>query len=453
MDRGPRIQQMRRYLVTREQELLSKIEEMTDDQLRWTVRVFADCLDETSRAVCLHDYSEQLPIEKMREFIASLVPQYTQLALADLDLKAQVEGSGLNSLTEEELQSMACAEKWYLLASDHEGLTVPQLRRELARLLLCKSYDLYFDPSLPLAAIEFPSYFAIQESLATVPPSEVQALKERILPRTQELDSAAAPTAEEILRAIREEIARAIALDKPLESLFDGSMRRIALGGKEMAEETPSADTEGMSRQDLQLSVRALTELMRVEEMRRALSPLKDRYPSFYEIPDAELKDLVQSLAQEVGGRTILSFTDRYRSGSMVTHQGVSSEVWVLLPEGERLKLLLEDNARMDVAQMARHISRIFMSSQYEMLHNPGIQISLLDEPLYHSLQEQIIGVFRTDSDQEGLGEFNQEVTVRMLEVEGARPEDRQPLLLDVRKGIARKFGLPDTLLDPHVAG
>ncbi|MGH7275361.1 MAG: hypothetical protein ACREIQ_13060, partial [Nitrospiria bacterium] len=116
MDKGPRIEQMRRYIRSREEELLSKLEEMSEDQLRWTVRLFADCLDETSRTLCLEDYSEYLPFERIQTYVASFIPQDTQLALADLDFKAQVEGSGLDSLTEEELQNMSCAEKWHLLA-------------------------------------------------------------------------------------------------------------------------------------------------------------------------------------------------------------------------------------------------------------------------------------------------------------------------------------------------
>ncbi|MFQ5881180.1 MAG: hypothetical protein ACE5I9_01725 [Candidatus Methylomirabilales bacterium] len=450
MDKGPRIEQMRRYIRSREKELLSKIEEMSEDQLRWTVRLFADCLDETSRTLCLSDYSEYLPREKLQAQVTMIIPNYTQLALADLDFKAQVEGSGLNSLTEEELQNMSCEEKWYLLASEEEALTVPQLRRELARLLLCKSYDLYCDLTLPAAAIEFPSYFEIQESLAMLPPEDLQALKGRILSMTRELEKAPAQAQGGILRALREEIAQAISFDKPLESLFEGAMERILLGGKEVSEGIPPLDTEGMSREDLQLSIKALTDLMSLEEMRRELSPLKDRYPSFYEIPDAELKDLVRSLAGKLGGRTILSFTDRYRSGSMVTRQSISSEVWALLPDEERLRLLLEDSAAMDVAQMARHISRIFMSYQYKMLHDTTAQGSFLNEPLYHALQEKIIGEFSEPSNQGGLRELNRVVTLRMLEVERARPEDRQALLLEVRKGIATTLSLPDTLLEPE---
>lgn len=441
---------MRRYIRTREEELLAKIEEMSEDQLRWAVRLFADCLDETSQTVCLADYSEYVPFERMQAYVASFIPQYTQLALADLDFKAQVEGSGLNTLTEEELQNMSCAEKWSLLALDQEAHTQSQLRRELARLLFCQSYDLYRDPTLPTAVIEFPSYFETQESLGMLPPENLQALKGRILPMTRDLEKAPAPAREEILRAIREEIARAISYEKPLDSVFEGAMERIPRGKKEVPEETPPVDTDGMSREDLQLSVKSLTDLMSLEEMRRELSPLKGRYPSFSAIPDAELKDLVRGLAEKLGGRTLLSFTERYRSGSMVTQQSISPDVWVLLPDGEKLRLLLEDNAAMDVAQMARHISRIFMSYHYPMLHDTTIQVSFLSEPLYQALQERILGEFSKPSDQEGLRELNQVATVRMLEVERARPEDRQALLLEVRKVIGTTLSLPDRLLDPE---
>ncbi len=450
MDKGPRIEQMRRYIRRREDELLAKIEEMSEDQLRWTIRLFADCLDATSRALCLEQYSEFLPIERMQAVVPSVIARYTQLALADLEVKAQVEGSGLNSLTDEELQSLSCEEKWDLLASESEAHTVLQLRRELARLLFCQSHDLYRDPSLPMAVIEFPAYFEVQDSLAKLEPAELQALKGRISPMTRALVKAPAQVREEILTGIREEIARAISLDRPLERLFDGSMERIPLGDGKMSEETPSIDTDEMSRAELLLSVRALTDLMSLEEMRHELSALKDRYPSLREVPEAELKDLVSTLAERLGGRTTLSFTDRYRSGRMVTRQGIASEVWNLLPDTERLRLLLEDNAGMDLAQTARHVSRIFMSYRYAMLHDPSAQNALLDEPLYHAMQERIIGMFGSPSSREGLTELHRRLTARMLEVERVRPEDRQDLFMVVRKEIATTLDLPDSLLDPE---
>jgi hypothetical protein len=450
MDKGPRIEQMRRYIRSRVDELLFKLDEMSDEQLRWTVRLFADCLDETSLAFCLEDYSEFLPLDKMQAWVSSFIPQYTQLALADLDFKAQVEGSGLDSLTEEELQSMSCEEKWGLLALDEEAHTVPQLRRELARLLFCQTYDLYCDPSLPQAAIEFPSYFEIKKLLTETPAETLESLKGRIVPKIRALQRVPAGAREEILRDIREEIARTISFEKPLDSLFEGAMERIPLGGRGVSDETPTLDTEGMSRDELQLSLKALTDLMSLEEMQRELSPIKTRYPSFHEIPDPECRDLVSRLSERLGGRTLLSFTERYRSGRMVTRHGISSDVWTLLPDEKRLRLLLDDNADMDLVQMARHISRIFMSYRYAMLHDPAAQVSFLNEPLYHALQQRIVGRFGKQSSQEGLRELNRMVTARMLEVERARPEDRQALLLQVRTDIAATLDLPDTLLDPE---
>lgn len=450
MDKGPRIEQMRRYVRSREEELLAKIEEMSEEQLRWTVRLFADCLDEASQRICFSKFNENLPVEKMRAAVASLIPQYTQLALADLDFKAQIEGSGLNSLTEEELQNMSCAEKWDLLATEAEAHTLSQLRREMARLLFCQTYDLYRDPSLPLAAIEFPAYFEAQDALALLPPEALQALKGRILPMTRDLERAPAQAQEGVLRAIREEIARAVAYDKPLERLFEGAMEPIRRAEQPAPEQAAPVDTEGMSRTHLQISVKVLIDLMSLEEMRRELSPLRDRYPSFSEIPEEGLKDLAKDLGEKLGGRTPLSFTDRYRSGRMLTQRSLSPEVWALLPEGERLRLLSEDNTAMDLTQMARHISRIFMSHEYQMLHDPTTQIGFLNDQFYQALQKSILATFSAPADRERLRELNRVVTVRMLEVEGAPSEDRQARLLDLRKAIAAALGLPDSLLYPE---
>ena len=93
------------------------------------------------------------------------------------------------------------------------------------------------------------------------------------------------------------------------------------------------------------------------------------------------------------------------------------------------------------------------MSYRYKMLHDTTAQISFLNEPLYQVLQERIIREFSRPSNQEELRELNRVVTVRLLEVERARPEDRQALLLEVRRGIATTLGLPDTLLDPEAEG
>ena len=90
------------------------------------------------------------------------------------------------------------------------------------------------------------------------------------------------------------------------------------------------------------------------------------------------------------------------------------------------------------------------MSYRYNMLHDTTAQISFLNQPLYQALQERIIGEFGMPSNQEGLKELNRVVTVRMLDIEKARPEDREALLFEVRRGIATTLRLSDTLLDPE---
>jgi hypothetical protein len=267
---------------------------------------------------------------------------------------------------------------------------------------------------------------------------------------TRDLEKAPEQAREGILRAIREEIARAIAYDQPLERLFEGAMEPIRRGEGPAPEQAAPVDTEGMSRTHLQFSVRVLTDLMSLEEMRRELSPLRDRYPSFSQVPEEGLKDLVKTLGEKLGGRTTLSFTDRYRSGRMLTQRNLSPDVWTLLPEGEKHRLLSEDNAAMDLTQTARHISRIFMSHEYQMLHDPTTQIGFLNDPFYQALQESILATFSPPAERERLRELNRVVTVRMLEVEGGGPEDRQARLLDLRKAIAAALGLPESLLYPE---
>ncbi|KRT68974.1 MAG: hypothetical protein XU15_C0014G0013 [candidate division NC10 bacterium CSP1-5] len=99
---------------------------------------------------------------------------------------------------------------------------------------------------------------------------------------------------------------------------------------------------------------------------------------------------------------------------------------------------------------MARHISRVFMSYLYQMLHDPTAQMSFLKEPFYQVLQDTIITQLGKGGDKAGLRELNRRVTRGMLEVEQRPPEERQAMLLEVRKGIARALSLPEPLLDPE---
>lgn len=446
-ERQGRVETIRRYLVSRQEALLARIPEMSDEELRWTVRLFTDCLDEASRALYLQSYSEYLPLGRLREAVAAFVPEYTKLALLDLEAKSAVEGDSLGALTDEELQSISCAEKWRLLQANPGALAPLQLRRELARLLFCKTLDLYFDPSLPIAAIEFPRYFEAQETLAALPGETLEKLKRDVLERLGELEQGPYLERERTLQDMRAMIAEAIGLEGSLETLFEGRMERLPREGQALPEEPPSLYLEDMSLDDLRMSVKVLADLMSLEESREVLLPLREQYPSFSDIPAEELKKLIRRLAWKLGNRTVLDYTGRYRFGKLLTQRSPSPEVWALLPEEEKLKLLLEDSDRMDIAQTARHISRVFMCSRYDMLSDIGAQLSILDEPLYQALQNRLIFEWGKSPHEDRLLELNRAVTRMMWEVEKAHPSDRERLLLEARKVIGAALSLPDTLL------
>src|SRR5574342_1002942 len=156
---------------------------MDEEELRWTVRMSADCLSSDERATQLGAYSEHWDVERLRHFLPTFLQQYTAIALKDLTSKEGSQGVRLADLTEEELQSMSLAEKCYLLAADPEGLRPDQLRRELARLFMCKSFDLFHDAGLSEAAVEFPAYHRVREALEARPDALVADLLRMVVAR------------------------------------------------------------------------------------------------------------------------------------------------------------------------------------------------------------------------------------------------------------------------------
>ncbi len=444
----PRHQRMRRYLLAREAQLLARLPLMGDEELRWTVRLFADCLDEASKARLLKSYSEYLPLEAMRAVVRAFIPRYTRLALQDLEAKASLRAKGLKGLTDEELQGMSCLEKWSLLAKDPKALTSSQTARELARLLFCRTLDLFHDPSLPQAAIEYPAYFEAREALASLPEGTLQALKETVLGHLERLQRGPYEEREQVLEALRRKIAGAVGLPS-LATLFEGWMERIPRKGRISPEEPPPLFLEDMSREDLRLSLKVLADLMSLEEFREHLLPLKDRYPSLYDLPEGELKGLIRRLAFTMGDRTILDYTARARLGRMVTGGSLPPEVWALLPEAEKLHRLLADADRMDLAQAARHISRVFLSPSAEALLDVGVQLGLLDDPRYRTLQDRLILEFASPPGDR-LRALNRQVTRMIWEVEGGPPEEREGRFQGVKEAIAKALSLRDG--DPEAA-
>ncbi len=223
-----RVATQQAYLGQRERELLERLPRMTADEMRWTVRLFADCLTAEARGRLLADYDETLGPEGLRQFLTALIPAYTAEALADLHA---VRTEGPLALTAEELQSLACAEKWTLLDADPTALDPEALRRELARLACCRSYELFHDTDLARGAIEYAGYFGTQAMLASLEPAALDALREDIRAVLRRMEGAGPEEADRLLAGGRARIARAIALPGPVDEMLGAPMALFSLDG------------------------------------------------------------------------------------------------------------------------------------------------------------------------------------------------------------------------------
>ncbi len=450
MDPLSRIEAQRRFIRQRAQELLARVEVMEEEELRWTVRVFADCLSPDERALHLEGYSEHWDLDQLRRFLPTFIQQYTDITLNDLISKEGTQGTRLADLTEEELQNMSLAEKYYLLAADPGGLQPDQLRRELARLFMCKSFDLYHDTGLSEAAVEFPAYHRVREALEAQPQATVEALKRTVLERSGRLGEGTPDEVEAALSEIREAIGRTLRILIPVDQLFSGQMVRLPL---ERPDEVPpgvsavSEDASGsMPVEDLATAFLVLTDLMSLREWEEYVLPLQRQYRSITEMPPEVLRDLLGRLSGGMGDRRITDFAERYRSGRMVAERKVDREIWDLLPFAERLAVLARDNRTMDMAQVARHLAKIFFSFQYDMLFDAGFQVDLLRSPRYQRLVNRLIS---GEEMGQPMDELTQTTTRMMLELETMPSEARPARLQRIRTLIATALGLPDDLTYP----
>ncbi len=452
-----RIESQRRFIQQRAKELLERVDRMDDEELRWTVRVFADCLSPAQRAAQLGPYSEHWDVEQRRRFIPAFIRRYTDLALEDLKGKEGTQGNRLADLTDEELQNMSLAEKCDMLAKDPGGLRPDQLRRELARLFMCKSYDLLHDIGLSEASVEYPAYHRVREALEAQPDAIADGLKRVVLERAGLLSGGTPDEVEAALAEIRQGIGQALGILVPVDQLFVGQMVKLPL---ERPDETPGgvpqdpvAAVGRMATEDPQTALLVLTDLMSRREWEELVLPLQHRYRSAAEIPAEEIRALLLRLSGRMGDRGITDFAERYRSGRMVAERKVDQRIWELLPPADRLAILERDNRTMDVAQAARHLAKIFFSFHYDMLFDAGFQVDLLRSARYQDLVNRLIGQLSGDSDRgqsvRQAEELTHTVTRMMLQVETMPPEARPARLQEVRAVIATALGLPDDLTYP----
>ena len=81
------VELVRRRLEDRGNNILGNLERFMEPQLRFTMRIFGDCLDEETRGTMFSGYSEHLAEQELRAFAADFVPAYNAYAIAELEEK------------------------------------------------------------------------------------------------------------------------------------------------------------------------------------------------------------------------------------------------------------------------------------------------------------------------------------------------------------------------------
>jgi len=434
-----------RRLEDRSANIMAHLDQFVDGNLRFTMRIFGDCLDEEAHARLLEGYSEYRTEKELRSFAGKFIPAYTEYAIAEL-LEKKKDGERFDPpyLTQEEYQEMAVREKWPRIAEHLEDVTPLQLRREIARMgMLFRPYMLS-DPGFNEGVLEFALYFDLLDRLAKVPLDVLRAAARGINPL---LNRAVAEESieeqEKILLRIRTDVAKIAGLPADPETLLGPGMERYPREAPpEWSLRELRQTLETMSLKDLRLSALVHMDILTTEEVREIISPFMTRFPSFYEIPGNALREMILAVTESVGDRLITYFFDRYATGRMAMTQPVSFLVWKLMPEEEKLGLLREDNARMDSAMMARHLARFLHSSSPAELGDAGRQISFLTKETFVSNHGSILKKAGGGQEGEGVKRLYDQVTVAALRMMSCREEERQEMHEGIRAMIAQNTGI-----------
>ena len=442
-----RTDSQRRFVQRRAEQILARVGQMDDEELRWTVRLFADCLTAEQRRTHLGSYSEHWGVDELRRFVPAFIRKYTRLALAEIEAKASAEGARLSDLTEEELQNMALAEKWRMLAEDPGSLRIDQLRRELARLYMCKSYDLFHDPGLGQAVVEYPAYHRIREALEGVPDSIIHDLMRLVLTREAVLSGGNQREIEITLGQLHAAIARALGVSIPADQLFAHQMARLPLDDPDHEADPGPAGAailaaDQATADELEAAVLTAADCMRRHEWEEYLLPLRRQYGPVNRTPPEHLRALLGRVASRLAGRGLTDFAERYRSGRMVAERKLDPHIWEMLTSEERLSLLERDNRAMDAAQAARHLVKILFSYTPDALFDADFHRDLLRHPTYQRLVNRLAGMMERGQDDSGLGALTSSVTRMMLELAAASPAEQPGRLQAIRIAIAAALGV-----------
>lgn len=434
-----------RRLEDRNNNIVAKLDELQEDQLRFTMRIFGDCLDEEARKTLLQGYNEYLAEEELRTFARNFVPAYSEYAIGEL-LQKKKEGERFDPpfLTQEEYQEMAVREKWPRIAKHLDDVTPLQLRREIARMgMLFRPYMLS-DPSFNEGVLEFALYFDLLDRLGRLSPEELRSVTREIAPRVEQAVSAKTPVeCEPILLEIRKVAAKAAGLPADPERLLGPEMEpypREAPPGYNLRKLRLTLKT--MSLKDLRLSALVHMDLLTTEETRKLVSPFMSRYPSFYRIPGNGLREMIVAIAQQVKSRVITDFFERFSNGRMLMSEPVTFTVWRLMPEEEKLAHLRQDNDRMDSAMMARHLARFLHAKSPDELSNAGAQIALLTDDTFHANHGSILKILGSRQEGKGVKRLYDQVTILALRMMSGDPNDRQKRFDAIRAAIADAAGI-----------
>jgi hypothetical protein len=440
------VELVRHRFEDRHANILGNIEQLSDWHLRFTVRIFGDCLDEEKRKELVGNYSEYWSDSDLREFVRNFLPAYTEYAIAELaEKKAGGERFEPPYITQEEYQEMSVREKWPRIAGHLEDVTPLQLRREIAKAgMLFRPYMLS-DPGFNEGVLEFALYFDLLDRLGKLPQEELRATGAEIAVLVERAVSAGSVgESERILRQVRDCAARAAGIPADPETLLGPEMERYpreAPPGWNLRELRKTL--AGMGLKDLRLSALSHLDLLTAEETRDIVYPFLSRFPSFYEIPSNGLRELILSIADKITDRAITFFFDRYSTGRMAMTPPVSYLVWKLMPESDRLLRLREDNARMDQAMMSRHLARFLHSSGPGELSDAGKQISLLTDTTFIANHGLILGAIGESPDGEGIQRFYDEVTSLSLRMTSGPEEERERMYQGIREKIAAAARIP----------
>ncbi len=444
------VELVRRRLEDRSANIMANLEKLEEGHLRFTMRIFGDCLDEETRGKLLAGYTEYWTENELRAFAKDFVPAYTEYAVAELEEKKK-DGERFfpPHLTQEEYQEIAVRDKWPRIAEHLEDVSPLQLRREIARMgMLFRPYMLS-DPGFNEGVLEFALYFDLLSRLAEVSLADLRALAREIARLVERAVAAKSiEECEKVLPRIRIAAAKAAGLPADPESLLGPEMERYPREpppGWKLRELGLTLKT--MSLKDLRLSALVHLDILTTEETREIVSPFMDRFPSFYEIPGNALRELILAIAGSVTDRLITYFSDRYATGRMAMTGPVSFVVWKLMPEEEKLAILREDNARMDQAMMARHLARFLHAATPAELGDAGRQIFLLTSKKFVSNHGSILKTLGAEQGGEGIKKLYDQVTILALRMMAQTEPKRQEIFDAIHARIAETAGIPlDTL-------